>query len=28
MEKPQETITIIGNKKIIKKGNYTKIVHI
>ncbi len=28
MEKPQETITIIGNKKIIKKGNYTRIVHL
>ena len=28
MEKPQETITIIGNKKIIKQGNYTRIVHI
>lgn len=28
MERPQETVTIIGNKKIIKQGNYTRIVHI
>ena len=28
MRQPTETVTIQGNKKIIKKGNYTKIVHI
>jgi len=28
MKKPQETVTVIGNKKIIKQGNYTRIVHI
>jgi hypothetical protein len=28
MERPQETVTIIGNKKIIKQGNYTRIVHL
>lgn len=28
MKKPQETVTIIGNKKIIKQGNYTRIVHL
>jgi hypothetical protein len=28
MEKPQETVTVIGNKKIIKQGNYTRIVHL
>jgi len=28
MRQPHETVTIQGNKKIIKKGNYTKIVHI
>jgi len=28
MRQPTETVTIQGNKKIIKKGNYTKIVHL
>ena len=28
MRQPHETVTIQGNKKIIKKGNYTKIVHL
>jgi hypothetical protein len=28
MKQPAETTTIIGNKKIIKKGNYTRIVHL
>jgi len=28
MKKPQETVTVIGNKKIIKQGNYTRIVHL
>jgi len=28
MRQPTETVTIQGNRKIIKKGNYTKIVHL